>query len=145
MPVWGGWFGARRREAATTGTLVTWRLAPGQRRLDERERDVVFRLVLAGNGSRCEVAALVVMDDHVRVLLRASPSTSSRLSRSWMAGTSHQLQRIHRRSAEIWAADADVTAVGSEDAFRELADRVLADPWKRWPFLQGYPWVYHGI
>ena len=140
-----GWLRRWRRRPPPAASFITWRLARGQPPLQPRERQVVFQAVLGGHGTRYEVAALVVMDDHVHVLLRGPAGTARRLSRSWKAISSHHLQRIHRRPPSVWADGEEVQAVEGEESLRARADRILGNPWKRWPFLQGYPWVYHGI
>ena len=141
----GSWFDGWRRAEKPATCFVTWRLATGQPLLKPRERQLVFDAVLAGNGRRYVLLALVVMDDHVHVLVRGGPGVAGHLSRSWKASASHQLQRLHRRSTAVWADGSDIVAVPDEEKVRALATRILGNPWKRWPFLQGYEWVYHGI
>ena len=104
----------------------------------------MFDTILAGNGTRYTLLAVVVMDDHVHVLVRGAPAAASQLAASWKAGASHQLQRLHRRSAGLWADAAQLTRIDSDEQVRALAYAVLGNPWKRWPFLQGYAWVYDG-
>jgi len=139
------WLGAWLRPEKPAACFVTWRLARGQPPLQPRERQVVFDTVLGGNGQRYELLALVVMDDHVHALVRGAPAAAAPLAASWKASASHQLQRVHRRSANLWADGVQLTAVDSEERVRALANCILGNPWKRWPFLPGYAWVYHGI
>jgi REP element-mobilizing transposase RayT len=56
-----------RTEGATY--FVTWRLASEQSRLAPPECDLVAAAVRAFDGQRYRLAAWVVMDDHVHVLL----------------------------------------------------------------------------
>ncbi len=139
------WFGGWLRAEKPAACFVTWRLARGQPTLQPRERQVVFDTILGGDGHRYELFALVVMDDHVHVLVRSTLAGASQLAGSWKASASHQLQRVHRRSAGLWSDETQLTAVNTEEKVRALANCILGNPWKRWPFLQGYAWVYHGI
>ncbi len=49
--------------------FVTWRPAREQRELDSNERDLVMTAIRKFDGRRYELAAYVVVDDHVHVLL----------------------------------------------------------------------------
>ena len=54
--------------------FVTWRLAQGQPELDSTERDPVMEAIRKFDGRRYELAAYVIMDDHVHVLLAPLPA-----------------------------------------------------------------------
>jgi REP element-mobilizing transposase RayT len=57
--------------------FVTWRLAPSQEKLNNEERRVIMSALRHFDGSRYELYAGVVMDDHVHVLIK--PLESCRL------------------------------------------------------------------
>src|SRR5712691_12374177 len=57
---------------------VTWRLGRGRDELDASERGLVVAGIKSFDGQRYQLAAYVVMDDHVHVLLTPLPGTSSR-------------------------------------------------------------------
>jgi putative transposase len=50
--------------------FVTWRLAKSQVGLSSRERTEVVSAIKHFDGSRYELCAYVVMDDHVHVIVR---------------------------------------------------------------------------
>ena len=139
------WVRSWRRRETPGACFVTWRLAPGQALLQPREREIVFRTIRHGHGSRYHLMAFVVMDDHVHVLVRGTATAAARLARSWQASAGHQIQRIHLRQGEIWNERALVTILRDDEDMRERAYRILGNPWKRWPFVQRYPWVWDGI
>jgi REP element-mobilizing transposase RayT len=89
-----------RQDQATY--FVTWRLARGQQELDSDERDLVVTAIKSFDGERHELAAYVVMDDHVHALL--TPLAAHQLEKilhSWKSFTSRQMQREHRRLGRV--------------------------------------------
>ncbi len=55
-------------EAPPVPYFVTWRLARGREELDASERERVVAAMKSFEGQRYQLAAYVVMDDHVRAL-----------------------------------------------------------------------------
>ncbi len=123
-------------------SFITWHLAPGQRRLDSRERDLVASVLRRGDGSRYTLLAFVVMDDHVHALARAGPWPTDRIIGSWRSSTEQQLQRIHGRRGEIWAAGHQAQVVRTPQHRRDVELSIAGNPWTRWPFLHGYRWMW---
>ncbi|HSK08944.1 MAG TPA: transposase [Vicinamibacterales bacterium] len=123
-------------------SFVTWRLAQGQHDLGPAERDVVSQVLRHGEDSRYRLFAFVVMDDHVHVLVEPVSAPLDRLVRSWKSSSAHQLQRLHRRTAPVWQTESfDRPITGGED-LRLQAEYIVGNPWKRWPFIRGYAWVW---
>ena len=130
-----------RQDQATY--FVTWRLARGQEELDGSERDMVAAAMKKFDGQRYELAAYVVMDDHVHALL--TPLATYELKgilHSWKSFTSRQMQRRHRRFGRVWQ-DEYFDRIVRDD--RELAEKqkyIIVNPWKRWPEMESYLWVW---
>src|SRR5215831_19589001 len=90
-----------RQERATY--FVTWRLAQGQEELDASERDLVAAAMKNFDGRRYELAAYVVMDDHVHALLTLLANYDlESILHSWKSFSARQMQRWHRRFGRIW-------------------------------------------
>ena len=123
-------------------SLITWRLAAGQGPLDPRERDLVASVLRRGDGARYTLLAFVVMDDHVHALARPGRWTPDRIAGSWRSTTEQQLRRIHGRRGEVWAAGHASEAVRTSQRRRDVEFSIVANPWKRWPFLKGYRWMW---
>jgi REP element-mobilizing transposase RayT len=81
-----------RQEQATY--FVTWRLARGQQELDGSERDLVGAAMRKFDAQRCELAAYVVMDDHVHALVTPLARAEKH---------SPFLEILHRASDAAWA------------------------------------------
>jgi len=83
--------------------FVTWRLAREQRELDSNERDLVMTAVRKFDGGRYELAAYVVMDDHVHVLLAPlAPHELHGILHSWKSFTARQMQHERKRFGRVW-------------------------------------------
>jgi REP element-mobilizing transposase RayT len=86
------WFGLFR---------ITWRLAPSQAELSPEERGVIMAALRYFDGSRFELYAGVVMNDHVHALVK--PLEDYRLQKlvhSWKSFTAHELSRDS--SKKLW-------------------------------------------
>gem|GEM_PF-3769764 len=89
--------------------FVTWRLASAQRSLDHRERSLVADALKHFAGSRYDLFAYVVMDDHVHVLVaslkgsryRKSSIPGNRLQPIACNGFSGEVQQSGRASTLI--------------------------------------------
>ncbi len=79
--------------------FVTWRLASGQHELDSWERDLVVSAMRRFDGERYQIAAYVVMDDHVHALVTPLPKYRLQdILHSWKSFTARQVQRDHKRA-----------------------------------------------
>jgi len=123
--------------------FVTWRLASGQHELDSGERDLVVNAMKRFDGERYQLVAYVVMDDHAHALI--TPLTTYRLQdilHSWKSFTAHQMQRGHKRFGLVWQHEYFDRIVRDEKELLQKLDYLLRNPWKRWPSLEGYTWVW---
>jgi REP element-mobilizing transposase RayT len=141
-PFAGGWPASRPTAPRAPVVFVTWRLEPGQRVLAAAEREVVCQVLRRGHVVRYRLVAFVVMDDHVHVLVRINPVQAGRLFDSWRLSSADQLRRIHRRAGGVWQKEASSTVITAEEDLRQAVEYVVGNPWKRWPFVKGYPWVW---
>jgi REP element-mobilizing transposase RayT len=83
--------------------FVTWRLARGQQELDSNERDLVTAAIRKFDGQCYELAAYVVMDDHVHALLAPlAPYELESIPHSWKSFTARQMQQEHKRFGRFW-------------------------------------------
>ena len=121
--------------------FVTWRLAPSQEKLNEEECRVIMSALRHFDGSRYELYACVVMDDHVHALVK--PLEDYRLQKlvhSWKSLTAHKLRRDSSR--RLWQEEYFDRIVRDEKEFLDKAQYILNNPLKRWPEMEGYPWVW---
>ncbi len=135
------WLGGDRHGDSPT-FFVTWRLRTPQRVLAPAERDLVCGVLRHGDGERYALKAYVVMDDHVHVLVQITSLPIERLVHSWKSFSAHELQRLFRRAGNVWQEGATTAVIPGEEALRSRTDYVVGNPWKRWPFLKRYPWVW---
>ncbi len=136
------WLPHWRRDMVGTVYFVTWRLAQGQRPLVAPERGVVARALRHRDGVHHHLLAFVVMDNHVHVLVEPLGVPLERLTHSWKSFTTHELQRLHRREGRVWQPESFDRAVRNDDELRQKAEYIVGNPWKRWPFVKNYPWVW---
>jgi putative transposase len=123
--------------------FVTWRLARGQQELDASERDLMVEAMKEFDGQRYELAAYVVMDDHVHALV--TPLANYELQsilHSWKSFTARQMQRGHGRFGRVWQDEYFDRIIRDDKEFIQKRDYIIANPWKRWPEIEEYPWVW---
>jgi len=123
--------------------FVTWRLAASQTKLNDEERRVIMSALRHFDGSRYELYACVVMDDHVHVLIK--PLESYRLQQlihSWKSFTAHKFRQDYGRKAPIWQEEYFDRIVRDEKEFLDKTQYILNNPLKRWPEMEEYSWVW---
>ena len=92
---------------------------------------------------RYELMAYVVMNDHVHVLI--TPSDGHQLDeivRSWKSFTANRLQRQTGRPGSVWLVESFDRIVRDDAELLEKGRYILNNPWKRWPEILEYPWVW---
>jgi REP element-mobilizing transposase RayT len=122
---------------------VTWRLAREQPELDSSERELVAAALRKFDGQRYDLAAYVVMDDHAHALVtpRANHELTSILH-SWKSFTAREIQRRHGRSGRVWQDEYFDRIVRDDREFVQKREYIIANPWKRWPDIDFYRWVW---
>lgn len=132
-----------RNEGGPTIYLVTWRLASGQVNLGPSDRDLVASAVRYWEADRYELSAWVVMNDHVHVVVR--PAAGRRLEsllHSWKSYSGGEMVRRYGRPGPVWQHESFDRILRSENEWREKVAYIAGNPWKRWPTLAHYPWVF---
>ena len=61
---------------------------------------------------------------------------------SWKSYSANRLQRAHRRIGAVWEEEYFDRIVRGEKEFKQTIEYILFNPWKRWPELQEYRWVW---
>lgn len=94
---------------------------------------------------RYRIAAYVVMDDHVHVLLLPlGPSELHQIVHSWKSFSALRLVREWGRTRPIWQREYFDRIVRNDEEFEQKEQYILGNPFKRWPDLEEYPWVGFG-
>ncbi|HOC18072.1 MAG TPA: transposase [Vicinamibacterales bacterium] len=125
--------------------FVTWRLAGQQLPLSADERSIVVDALLHFHQQRYDLLSFVVMDDHVHVVVvMARGYTLERVLHSWKSFTAHQLVRAGARVAPLWQDESFDRVLRDDAELREKLDYIAGNPWKRWPNLETYEWLWTG-
>ena len=123
--------------------FVTWRLSPSQAKLNDEERRVTKSAIKHFDGSRYELYAYVVIDDHLHVLVKPSGTYSvQKIVHSWKSFTAHAFRRGGGRKVPIWQEEYFDRIIRDEREFIDKARYILHNPLQRWPELEEYPWVW---
>jgi putative transposase len=123
--------------------FVTWRLQPSQGGLSSEEKDVIAEIINHFDNSRYELLAFVVMDDHVHLLAKPGKKyPRAHLVHSWKSFTANRLQRQFNRQNSVWQDEYFDRIVRDEADFLEKAQYILNNPFKTWPDIVEYKWVY---
>jgi REP element-mobilizing transposase RayT len=122
--------------------FATWRISSWQQPLSEAERGTVTAVLHQRKDQRCELLAFVVMDDHVHVLVRCGEVPANRVVETMKSFTAHSLRELHARSGAVWQRETFHRRVVDENDLRARSHYIAANPWKRWPFVERYPWVW---
>jgi putative transposase len=134
MPHW-------RLEGATY--FVTWRLHKEQPELSAAERTLVASAVRYFEDRRYELLAYVVMNDHIHVLVAPmDPHRLEGIIQGWKSYTGHALRRHAPRGSPVWQEEYFDRIVRDEPELIAKAQYILNNPWKRWPELAEYEWVW---
>jgi hypothetical protein len=91
----------------------------------------------------CRLAAWVVMNDHIDVV--AAPRNGVQLEtllRSWNSYTATRMVRGHGRAGPVWQREFYDRVIRGDGEFQKLIEYVCHNPWKRWPELKAYRWVW---
>jgi REP element-mobilizing transposase RayT len=123
--------------------FVTWRLRSDREELSPCERDIVVATLRHCEGERYDLPSFVVMNDHVHVLTR--PWEGQRLEaivQAWKGVSAKRILRSRADTGRLWQPEYFDRLVRHEQEFLQKAAYIQANPGKRWPDLQDYPWVH---
>jgi REP element-mobilizing transposase RayT len=122
--------------------FVTWRLKAGQQPLAPAERTIVADAIRHFRGTRYDLIAFVVMDDHCHVLVQPlEPFKLDAIVHSWKSFTAHELQRAAQRHGSVWLDETYDRIIRNQDEVTETAVYIVRNPKKRWPECEHYEWV----
>ncbi len=83
------------------------------------------------------------MNDHVHALVAPIGGRAlEQLVHGWKSFSTYQLQRTFGRVGRVWQNEYFDRIVRDDAEFFEKGTYILQNPWKRWPELQDYPWVF---
>ncbi len=83
------------------------------------------------------------MNDHIHVLVRPfGEHTLEKIVHSWKSYTAHVLQRQDGRIGRVWQEEYFDRIVRDDHDLAKQFNYILTNPWKRWPELVEYPWVW---
>ncbi|HET6383612.1 MAG TPA: transposase [Armatimonadota bacterium] len=123
--------------------FVTWRLGAGQPPLAEGERALVMAAVRHFDGERYYLAACVIMDDHVHVLVQPAERLKlERITHSWKSYSANRLQLSFGRGGRIWQSESFDRIVRDHEEFDEKYRYIAKNPRKRWPDITSYESLY---
>lgn len=145
---WGMHTPPRRRrhlphgETGLGADFLTWRLHAAQIGLTAEERDLVLDVVLRTPPDWCVLSAVVIMDDHVHVLIRASGTrTPAQLAQAWKSISAHELVRAGCRTAPVWQAEYFDRHISGARQMERCVEYIRCNPTRRWPNVIDYRWV----
>jgi hypothetical protein len=52
------------------------------------------------------------------------------------------MQRNHKRFGRVWQDEYFDRIVRDDKEFVQKREYIVGTPWKRWPEMPGYPWVW---
>jgi REP element-mobilizing transposase RayT len=123
--------------------FVTWRRHDQQEDLSEKERDEVVTALRWFGDRRYNLHGFVVMNDHVHVMVEPIYDWElGKILHSWKSFTANRFQRFHGRRGRVWQDEYFDRLIRSEPEYREKRDYILGNPYKRWPVLANYPWLW---
>jgi len=83
------------------------------------------------------------MDDHTHALMQMlSNYELEDVLQSWKSFTAKKLQRQFGRNGAVWQKDTFNRIVRNEQEFLEKQRYIMNNPYKRWPDLFSYEWVW---
>ena len=122
--------------------FLTWRLNKRQEELRPEERQLIISVLRHFDGTRYNLHAYVVMNDHVHVIVEPiAGSNLSNITHSWKSFTANQLQTKFKRQGAIWQDESFDRIVRDEAEYLEKAQYINNNPFKRWPDLSEYEWI----
>jgi hypothetical protein len=130
-----------RRRGSTY--FATWRIHRDQADLDGDERTVVLDAMHFFHDERYDLLSAVVMNDHAHAILWPYPGEPLEwIMHSWKSFTVRTMHRNRWRTGSVWLDESFDRIIRGDSDLEEKKDYVLRNPWKRWPLIDSYDWVY---
>lgn len=126
--------------------FVTWRLHKLQPALADPERDLIAAALRHFNGQRYDLAAYVVMPDHVHLLVRhGEGQVLQKIVHSWKSFTANQMRRKFQRPGKIWQDEYFDRIIRHDKELWEKMQYILSNPLQIWPEREDYPWAWANL
>lgn len=123
--------------------FITWRLGKGLDELRPEERDLVAGAIFHFDNVRYKLFAFVVMNDHVHLIVQPFQGQHlENIIHSVKSFTANQLQRRFQRTGKVWQPEYFDRIIRNQKEFAGATQYILLNPWKRWPALEKYEWVW---
>ncbi len=123
--------------------FVTWRCRLEQANMSEKERDAVVTALCWFEGARYRLHGYVVMNDHVHVMVEPFDDWKlDKILHSLKSFTANRFQRFYGRRGPIWQREYFDRLIRNENEYCEKRDYILNNPYKRWPDIDDYLWVW---
>lgn len=122
--------------------FVTWRVVDAAAPLTADERSIVVDALRYFDGQRYDLFGYVVMDDHVHVVVQPLAHPLSAITQSWKSFSAHRIASLRGRHGSIWQAESWDRVVRDDEELHQTVAHVAANPIRRWPAIEGYPWVH---
>jgi REP element-mobilizing transposase RayT len=124
---------------------VTWSLHSEQPPLEPGERTIVLDALRYFVGSRYDLHATVVMDDHVHVIVQPYPDYKlETIVQSWKSFASNRLRKDSKRSGWVWQGEYYDRIMRTQQELWETVRYVADNPRARWPDIREYQWLLIG-
>ncbi|MCB1186166.1 transposase [bacterium] len=122
--------------------FVTWCLADRNDELLPQEREIVAKTITLWHEDRYRLAAYVVMDDHVHVMvLPLPPNELGQILHSWKGYTSKAINGLRGTRGKRWQKSSYTEIMRNEREIREKVSYILRNPERRWPAAGSYRWA----
>jgi REP element-mobilizing transposase RayT len=117
-------------------------MAGSQSALTPDERSAVLEVIRRAPKYGGSIHTAVVMDDHVHVLFTPGPGIRAlRFVQAWKSASAHRITKSSPRTAPIWQAEYYLRWLNGPEAVSRCASYIRANPERRWPGIEGYPWL----
>ena len=94
------------------------------------------------DGARYELIGYVVMNDHVHVLGPEDKYRLEDIMHTWKSYSAHQIVDFYERRAPLWQHESFERIVRNKLELYEKMRYIADNPFKRWPNLDSYEWVW---
>jgi hypothetical protein len=121
---------------------ISWRLAPGQDRLNPEERTLICEAIEYFDGQQYRLAAYAVTDDRVVVVAQVrSEYPLPGIVRAWRVYTEDHLRRTFGRQGDIWSGIYNDRALRTDRHFAQALGFIASAPRHRPSAIGGECWV----
>ncbi|MFZ0887588.1 MAG: transposase [Candidatus Binataceae bacterium] len=123
--------------------FVTWRLRADQAELTRTERAATADALRYRDGSLYHLGGYVVMNDHVHVVVEPiAGHPLEAIVQAWKSYTAHRFRLEGSRTGAVWQDEYFDRVLRSEMELTEKLEYIQGNPFRRWPELDIYPWLW---